>query len=68
MSSFMLMCKHCPNGDFCRSKGCIAFNDEARRKYDRWRKAADRFDAAEADYLEPNGARRGDLPGWRQRR
>lgn len=66
VSPTLQQCEHCPNGDFCLRHGCVAWNDEARTKYDRWKAAADKFDAAEADYIEPSGCRRGDLPGGRR--
>lgn len=27
------LCDGCPNGDFCREHGCVAWNEHARRLY-----------------------------------
>jgi hypothetical protein len=54
-------CKHCPAGDFCGKHGCVAWNNEAREKYDRWKQAADKFDAAEDDYMDFSGYTRGGV-------
>lgn len=64
--------------DRCLGDGTVRANDGGKiecvvcdgtgRTTERQREAAREFDRREADYVEHSGVRRGDLPGWREKR